>query len=74
MAKKNQHVVPNGKNWSVKTAGSSRASSTHSTQAKAISQARSNAIKHGSEMLVHGTNGQIRERNTYGKDPYPPKG
>ena len=27
-----------------------------------------------SEMLVHGKNGQIRERNSYGNDPYPPKG
>ncbi len=25
-------------------------------------------------VLIHGTNGQIRERNTYGKDSYPPKG
>lgn len=74
MAKKNQHVVPNGKNWSVKSAGSSRASSNHSTQVEAISQARSNAMKNSSEMLIHGKNGQIRERNTYGSDPYPPKG
>jgi hypothetical protein len=25
-------------------------------------------------MLVHGKNGQIRERNTYGTDHCPPKG
>jgi len=27
-----------------------------------------------SEVLIHGKNGRIRERNTYGSDPYPPKG
>ncbi|MCI5039252.1 MAG: DUF2188 domain-containing protein [Donghicola eburneus] len=25
-------------------------------------------------MLIHGENGRIRERNTYGNDPFPPKG
>ena len=74
MAKKNQHVVPNGAKWSVKSAGSSKASSTHPTQAEARTRARSNAIRNRSEMFVHGKNGQIRERNTYGSDPYPPSG
>jgi len=27
-----------------------------------------------SEILVHGEDGRIRGRNTYGKDPHPPKG
>lgn len=74
MTKKNQHVVPHSEGWAVKSEGSTRASSVHSTQAEAISQARENAIKAGSEMLIHGKNGQIRERNTYGSDPHPPKG
>jgi hypothetical protein len=74
MTKKNQHVVPNNNGWSVKGEGNSKASSNHSTQSEAISQARANAKKNGSEMLIHGKNGQIRERNTYGDDPHPPKG
>lgn len=74
MTRKNQHVVPHDKGWAVKGAGSSRASSVHSTQKSAIDAARSTAIKNSSEMLIHGANGRIRERNTYGKDPYPPKG
>jgi hypothetical protein len=24
--------------------------------------------------LIHGEDGRIRERNSYGNDPYPPKG
>lgn len=74
MAGKNQHVVPHDQGWAVKGAGNQRATSTHSTQAEATAQARSNAMKQGSEMLIHGKNGQIRERNTYGNDPHPPKG
>jgi len=74
MSGKNQHVVPHAKGWAVKSAGSSRAASVHSTQNSAIASARSTAVKNGSEMLIHGANGRIRERNTYGKDPYPPKG
>lgn len=74
MGKKNQHVVPHQNGWAVKGAGNSRASSVHPTQAEAIKAARESAMEHKSEMFVHRPNGQIRERNTYGEDPNPPKG
>lgn len=71
---KNQHVVPHGDDWAVKGEGNSRATSVHSTQQEAIEQARDIAKNQQSELLIHGTNGQIRERNSYGDDPFPPKG
>ncbi|MFL0805561.1 MAG: DUF2188 domain-containing protein [Agarilytica sp.] len=74
MAKKNQHVVPHDEGWAVKGAGNTRATSVHQTQAEAIQQAKQIAQNQQSEMLIHGKNGQIREKNTYGDDPYPPKG
>lgn len=74
MAKRNQHVVPHGDRWAVRGAGSQRASSVHGTQAEAIDVARATARRQGTEMLIHGRNGQIRERNSYGNDPYPPEG
>jgi hypothetical protein len=74
MSKKNQHVVPSGKNWAVKGAGNSKATRIVQTQNEASTIAREIAKNQGSEMFIHGKNGQIRERNTYGKDPYPPKG
>jgi len=74
MSKKNQHVVPHREGWAVKGAGNERASSVHSTQEAAIESARQSAIQQKSEMFIHGRNGQIRERNTYGNDPFPPKG
>jgi hypothetical protein len=74
MSGKNQHVVPHDSGWAVKGAGNSKATSVHGTQAEAAAQARSIAQNQSSEMLIHGKNGQIREKNSYGNDPYPPKG
>lgn len=74
MSKKNQHVVPSGKNWAIKGAGNSKATKIVSTQKEASKIAREISINQGSEMFIHKRNGQIRERNTYGRDPFPPKG
>ena len=74
MSKKGQHVVPSAGGWSVKKAGASRASSTHGTQQEAIAAATQIARKQKTELYIHGRDGRIRERNSYGSDPYPPKG
>ena len=72
--KKNVHVVPRNGDWAVRREGAQRDSSHHDTQTAAIEAAKQTAQREGTEMLIHGRNGQIRERNTYGPDPYPPKG
>ena len=69
MAKGDVHVLPSDKGWRVETEGSSRPRSTHRTQAEARQAARKLARRNKVELLVHGRNGRIRERNTYGKDP-----
>ncbi len=75
MAKKrNQHVVPSQGGWAVKGAGAQKATKVFSTQKEAIAAARRIAVSQGSELLIHGRNGKIREKNTYGRDPHPPKG
>ena len=74
MAKKGQHVVPSGGKWSVRSAGAERASRTFATQKEAIEDAREKARKQGTELYIHGRDGRIRERSSFGKDPYPPKG
>jgi hypothetical protein len=75
MASKNHHVVsnPNG-GWSVRRAGTAKAAKTFGTQQEAISHARKIAQSDHGELFIHGRNGQIRERNSYGSDSYPPKG
>lgn len=74
MARKNQHVVPRNGQWAVVTEGNSRASGTFNTQREAIDKARDTARKQGSELVIHGRDGKIREKNTYGNDPHPPRG
>lgn len=74
MEKKGQHVVPSADGWSVKKAGASRASSTHATQKEAIAAATRVARNQKTELYIHGRDGRIRERNSYGDDPHPPKG
>lgn len=74
MGKKNQHVVPHGNEWAVKGAGNSKYTLITDTQSEAISAARDIARNQGSELFIHNRHGEIRERNTYGSDPYPPKG
>ena len=71
---KNQHVVPTDGEWGVRGAGNSRLTSVHENQTEAIEAAREIARNQQSELFVHGRNGQIRERNSYGNDPFPPRG
>lgn len=71
---KNQHVVPNGNEWSVKGEGNKKNTATFNTQKKAEIKGREIAINQKSELFIHNKEGKIRERSSYGNDPYPPKG
>jgi hypothetical protein len=70
---KNQHVVKHPDGWAVKGAGNQKATRVIETQQEAIDIAKQIAENQKSEMLIHGRNGRIRERNSYGNDPFPPK-
>jgi hypothetical protein len=74
MSKRNQHIVPHPSGWAVKGSGASKASSVHSTQTQAIQAGREIARNQGVELLIHGQNGQIRARSSFGNDPFPPEG
>lgn len=74
MSGKNQHVVPHNDGWAVRGENNSKITSQHSTQAEATEKAKEIAKNQKSEVLIHAKNGQIRERNSYGNDPFPPKG
>lgn len=71
---KNQHVVPHGSSWAVRGENNDRVTSVHRTQSDAERAARNIAINQRSEVVIHRSNGEIRDKNSYGKDPYPPKG
>ena len=71
----NQHVTPRPDGqWQVKGAGNKRATVVTRTQGEAIEIATGIAKNQESEMFIHGKDGRIRERNSYGNDPYPPRG
>lgn len=72
---KNQHVTPHPKGgWQVKGAGNTKATVRTATQKEAAAIAREIAIRQGSERVIHGTDGKIRAKDSYGNDPFPPKG
>ena len=72
---KNQHVTPNPNGgWQVKGAGNKRPTVKSSTQAEAIAIAKTIAQNQKSELVIHGKDGRIRDKSSYGNDPFPPKG
>jgi len=71
---KNQHVVSLGNRWAVKADGAAEPFAVFKTQSEAWEKAKSIARKERTEAFLHGRDGQIRERNTYGYDPTRHKG
>ncbi|MCK4624770.1 MAG: DUF2188 domain-containing protein [Phycisphaerae bacterium] len=72
-AKRNVHVVPSDKGWDVKKAGSKTVVSHHRTQKAAAESGRKAAKAEQSELVIHRPNGQIRDKDSFGPDPCPPK-
>lgn len=71
---RNQHVTPKGDFWQVKGAGNEKATKLFDTQYEATQYAKEIAINQKSELVIHNRKGQIREKNSYGNDPFPPRG
>jgi len=74
MTSKDQHVVPHEDGWAVKGAGNQQVTSVHDTQQQAIDAARDIARKQQSEVVIHRPDGSIRDKDSHGNDPFPPKG
>jgi hypothetical protein len=73
MARKMFHVVPIGTNWQLKFEG--RILGNYSLKANAIAEGRRIAqANQPSELIIHNADGTIAERETYGNDPFPPRG
>lgn len=73
MAKNEKHVVPHEGKWAVRSSGASRVGSIHDTQQAAISAAVRGAKSAGAEVVIHGRDGRIRDKDSYGKDSCPPR-
>lgn len=68
------HVVPHDDGWATRREGASHVGSTHDTQAEAQAAARATAQREGGEVIIHRPDGRIRDADSYGNDPFPPKG
>ncbi len=69
------HVVPRGnRRWAVEREGAGHPASMHATQAEATKAGRALAKRDRTEFIVHRKDGQIRARDSYGNDPFPPQG
>ncbi|MEI7850268.1 MAG: DUF2188 domain-containing protein [Kiritimatiellales bacterium] len=69
---KDQHVVKRENGWAVLGAGNQKDTSRHRTQKDAIDAAREIAIHQRSEVVTHGIDGRIRDKDSYGNDDCPP--
>ncbi|MCY2953493.1 MAG: DUF2188 domain-containing protein [Planctomycetota bacterium] len=70
---KNVHVVPNGNQWAVKREGIATPISRHRTQTNAADAGRPIARAAKAELVIHRPNGQIRDKDSHGNDPCPPR-
>lgn len=71
--KRDVHVVPHQKGWATKKEGTARAGSVHATQRDAIERAKEQAEREKTEVVIHRKDGRIRDSDSYGNDPVPPR-
>jgi hypothetical protein len=61
------HVVPQGGRWALEVDGEMR--DDFATQNEAITRGRDLANEQQGEVVIHGEDGQIREKDSQGNDP-----
>jgi uncharacterized protein YdaT len=71
--KRDIHVVPHNDGWATRKEGAGRVGSTADTQQQAIERAREQAQREKVEVVIHRPDGRIRDSDSYGNDPNPPK-
>ena len=59
--------------WAVRGEGNQRDTSRHPTQSDAIDRAREIAVDQRAEVVIHRPDGRIRDKDSYGNDPNPPR-
>jgi len=74
MRRKSNHVISTGKKWAVKKSGASRASKVFDLKQDAVGYGRDISKKEKTELYIHKMDGRIQDKNSYGNDPFPPKG
>ena len=70
---KNIHVTRREDGWAVVREGADRASSLHPTQSGALDVGRDMARRERGELFIHDRDNRIRDRDSFGNDPFPPR-
>lgn len=65
MVRRSQHVVPRDGKWAVRKTGSDRVTRKFDTKGEAIQVARDLARKQKTVVYIFGSDGQIRNRESY---------
>jgi uncharacterized protein YdaT len=74
MTKRDYHVVPNPDGgWDVKREGGQRSSAHLDRKSDAMERGRDLARDARVELVEHRRDGSIRDSDSYGRDPNPPK-
>lgn len=66
-------MVKHPRGWAIKRTGAKRASKVFDTQKAAAEYSRKVAKRGGAERVIQGREGRIRDKDSYGNDPNPPK-
>ena len=66
------HVLPHEGGWAVRYEGNKRSKLACSNKVDAVQRARELARKSNSELIIHDKRGRIKEKDSYGNDPFPP--
>lgn len=69
---KNIHTVPKDGHWAVKQEGQKNPISQHRTKEAAQQVGASIARGLKVEHVIHGRDGKIQDKDSYGNDPHPP--
>ena len=73
MVKKNIHTTYKDGEWHSKKEGQAEPLSSHKTKDAAIKASTEAAKKTGVEHVIHGRDGKIQDKDSYGNDPNPPR-
>ncbi len=73
MPNRNVHTVHTEKGWTNRYENSNRTLGYYDTKVEAQSAGREKAMQNNSEHIIHGLNGRIQNKNSYGNDPFPPR-
>jgi hypothetical protein len=66
-------VAPRGDEWAAKQQGAERAIKVGDKKADVVERAREVAKNKEAELIIKNADGTIRQRESYGNDPNPPK-